>query len=338
MRKQILAAILILCCLLPLSLANAGFEDPSTLTVVLRYDDAPLPGIRISVCRVAEIRENNGSITFDTVAAFIGAGADFSNLGTAERNLAQAAILDAYAAAHNISRSTALTNSLGGAIFEDLPAGLYLVAQDDMEDSEYSMVPYLVMVPSIDQSTKITDNDVISHPKTEPTKRDAETISVSVYKLWTGGCNHPSSIQVQLYCNGSPFGAPVTLHSGNYWSHTWDNLNPDDTWTVDEPNVPAGYTKTVSGCARNGFIITNTKCEGGTPGPTCAPTCTPGPTCPPGTTPTPKPGKPGKPGDSPKTGDESNIPLWIALFVVSILGLIAMLRILIGKRRIITQK
>jgi len=323
MRKQILAVILILCCLLPLSFANAGFEDPSTLTVVLEYDNEPLPGIRIAICRVADVRENNGSINFDTVAAFVGAGADFSNLGTAERNLAQAAILDAYAAAHNIGRSVATTNSAGGATFENLPAGLYLVAQDDAENSEYSMAPYLVMVPNMDADTRVTDNNVVSHPKTGPTKRDGETISVSVYKLWIGGCNHPSSVQVQLYRNGTPHGSPVTLNAGNYWSHTWDNLDPDDTWTVDEPNVPAGYTKTVSGCARNGFIITNAKNPDGTPGPTCAPTCTPGPTATP---------KPGKPGGSPKTDDKNKIPLWVTLAVASLLGLLALLWVLIPKR------
>jgi len=86
-----------------------------------------------------------------------------------------------------------------------------------------------------------------------------ETISVKVTKVWQGEGPHPQSVQVQLYRDGTAFGSPSSLSAANNWTRTWTGLDKGHTWTVDEPNVPAGYTKTVSGDAVNGFTITNTR-------------------------------------------------------------------------------
>jgi len=327
MIKRITTVILAVICLLPLTLsvAYADFANPSTLTVVLRYDGGPLSGIRIAICRVAQIREDKGNIVFDTVPAFSGAGVDLTDLST-EKNVALAAVLNAYASAHNIGRNIALTDNGGGAFFKDLSAGLYLVAQDDSENSEYIMAPYMVMVPSLNPSDREPGYNVISHPKTEPTRRNDETVSVSVFKLWEGAGSHPTGVQAQLYRNGAPHGSPSTLNSGNYWSYTWNNLSPNYTWTVDEVEMPAGYMKTVSGGVRNGFIITNAK------DPTCTPSPTPTPTTALQTTPTNKPGSTGAPYKSPKTEDTANMWLWITLIAVSSFGLIAILLVLNAKR------
>ena len=56
-------------------------------------------------------------------------------------------------------------------------------------------------------------------------------------------------------------GAPVTLPSS--LTHTWSELpkyeaGAEINYTVDEPSVPAGYTKAVTGSASNGYTITNT--------------------------------------------------------------------------------
>ena len=84
---------------------------------------------------------------------------------------------------------------------------------------------------------------------------------VSVTKVWNDGnyVNRPTSVQVQLYRNGVAYGELVTLNATNNWRFTWANLEARATWTVDEPNVPAGYTKSISGGAESGFVITNTK-------------------------------------------------------------------------------
>jgi len=86
-----------------------------------------------------------------------------------------------------------------------------------------------------------------------------EFIDVRVTKVWQGGGEHPQSVQAQLYRDGTAYGNPSTLSAANNWTRAWPALDKGHTWTVDEVNVPEGYTKTLSGDTVNGFIITNIK-------------------------------------------------------------------------------
>jgi len=82
---------------------------------------------------------------------------------------------------------------------------------------------------------------------------------VSVYKVWAGVESPPAGgILVQLYRSGVPYGNGVTLNPSNHWSYTWNDLDMAGPWTVDEFDMPDGYTKTISGSAVSGFVITNT--------------------------------------------------------------------------------
>jgi len=83
--------------------------------------------------------------------------------------------------------------------------------------------------------------------------------TVMVSKVWNDNNNpeRPSEIKVQLYKNNIPEGAPVTLDNGNNWKYTWTDLPVASAWTVDETNIPKGYSKEISGSELTGFIITN---------------------------------------------------------------------------------
>ena len=90
--------------------------------------------------------------------------------------------------------------------------------------------------------------------------------SVTVTKAWSDADNQDGlrtdSVTVQLKMNGENKGEPVTLGNGN-WSHTWTDLIAQSggvthEYTVEEVNVPAGYTASVTGSAANGYTITNT--------------------------------------------------------------------------------
>jgi len=85
-----------------------------------------------------------------------------------------------------------------------------------------------------------------------------EFTNVRVTKVWQGEGGHPQSVQAQLYRDGTAYGNPATLSAANDWTRVWPGLEKGHIWTVDEVNVPEGYTKTVSGDAVNGFTITNT--------------------------------------------------------------------------------
>ena len=93
-----------------------------------------------------------------------------------------------------------------------------------------------------------------------------EETSVSVRKVWTDSDNQdgirPESISVQLKADGKASEDPVVLNEANTWTYTWTKLakNANKTeiqYTVDEVDVPSGYTKTVTK-ESTGYVITNT--------------------------------------------------------------------------------
>ena len=90
---------------------------------------------------------------------------------------------------------------------------------------------------------------------------EKEYTKYSVTKVWEDDNNRdnrrPDSVSVQLYANGTAKGNPVVLNNSNNWKYTWDKLvkmnnGTEISYTVDEPEVPTYYTKTV-----NGNTITN---------------------------------------------------------------------------------
>lgn len=87
--------------------------------------------------------------------------------------------------------------------------------------------------------------------------KEFKYIDVSAKKIWYGAdVVHPSSVKVTLYRDGVAY-ETVTLSAANGWNHTWENLTDEFAWTVDEPSVPSGYTKTVRQDGYS-FTITNT--------------------------------------------------------------------------------
>lgn len=93
-----------------------------------------------------------------------------------------------------------------------------------------------------------------------------ETTSFTVTKVWEDNGNQdgkqPNEITVQLYADGVAYGPTVKLNISNQWSYRWDPLpkykdvngnRGEIQYTVDEINVPEGYTKSI-----NGGTITNT--------------------------------------------------------------------------------
>jgi len=292
----LIAVICVLMLLTPITSSAAIDAELSNLTVIMEFGEEKLSGINVAVCRVADATEVENALVFDATAEFLSAGADFTEM-TEAKNVELAALLDAYAVANNITRTQELTDQQGIAQFRDLPVGLYLVAQTDLANSEYIIAPYLVMIPLF-QPTVGWEHDVVTYPKSEPVKRAPKVISV--HKLWAGTQNHPTSIVVQLYRNNQPHGDAVTLNAANHWSQTWEELSPIYTWTVDELNVPAGFSKSISGSESTGFVITNTKI----------------PTVP----------------DIPNTSDDSNMQLWVTLMIVGSIGLLVVLCVLNSER------
>ncbi len=96
------------------------------------------------------------------------------------------------------------------------------------------------------------------------------TMGVAVYKDWKHGANpvaqRPSAVKVQLK-KGTTVLKTVTLNEANHWQYYFDNLpylnESTEEYTVEEVDVPAGYTATYThtGNGKTGpttYTITNT--------------------------------------------------------------------------------
>ena len=315
MMKRIITVIIALILLLAMAASDSYAIGPETsnLTVVMEYGDRPLAGINVAVCRVAEPKEGSSGVIYSATQEFAGAEADFTNL-TDGKNVAMAAILNAHASKNGIRMTTETTGSNGKAYFYNLPAGLYLVAQRNGENSLYTIAPYLVAVPRPNAAGDGWDYNIVSYPKSEPVKRDPELISVNVFKIWKGTDSPPNNILVQLYQNGRPYGNIVSINASNYWHYTWDSLESGYAWTVDEIDVPSGFTKKISGDNNTGFIITNTKTPDGPDDQSGGNSDN--------QSGKQSGGKGGGKGATPKTGDTSNTPLWIMMMITSAFGVL----------------
>lgn len=75
-----------------------------------------------------------------------------------------------------------------------------------------------------------------------------ETTEIRANKEWTidDGGTRADSVTVQLYCDGQPWGDPVTLSDSNDWTTLWEELPVGHSWSVVEINVPAGFTSSVT--------------------------------------------------------------------------------------------
>ena len=98
----------------------------------------------------------------------------------------------------------------------------------------------------------ITNDDKPEEPGPEPS-----TVDVTVKKEWKldDGGTRPDSVTVELLKDGE-VDQTVTLNEANGWSYIWSGLSADYTWTVQEVNVPEGFTSTITQ-AGNVFVITN---------------------------------------------------------------------------------
>lgn len=92
----------------------------------------------------------------------------------------------------------------------------------------------------------------------KPTPPPEEYTHLTVRKLWDdNGVGRPDSVTVKLLCNGVETEQTQVLSNDNQWTYTWEQLDEDYTWSVEEI-VPEAYTPQYS-TTGNTTTITNTK-------------------------------------------------------------------------------
>lgn len=162
-----------------------------------------------------------------------------------------------------------------------------------------------------------------------------EKCQIPVEKIWDHGTNpessRPAAVTVNLK-NGETVIDSMTLTADCDWKGVFTELPVGGNYSVEEAAVPQ-YTTEVSGNANDGFVIKNTFVPAD-PEPGVPPAPEPGaPTNPnPGTPSSPEPGTSegdqGSTGNSnengsqlARTGDSTNVYLWLALAAVSALAI-----------------
>lgn len=126
------------------------------------------------------------------------------------------------------------------------------------------------------EESEVADYEEPVYTKTEEGKEVIYTITnkrvptkteVKVTKQWNDKNNlqeiRPSSITVELYADGVSTGITKTLSESNNWTETFEDLNEyangtKIVYTVEEVDVPEGYTPIITGNQDDGYTITNT--------------------------------------------------------------------------------
>lgn len=140
------------------------------------------------------------------------------------------------------------------------------LAKND-SDNNNKAISYTVEETSVDGYTASITGDAAngfvitnSHTPTGGSGGNTTTyISLIVKKVWItdDGGTAADSVSVNLLKNGV-VDRTVVLSGNNKWTYTWTGLNRADTWTVEEANVPDGFTSSTSSSASGTvWTITN---------------------------------------------------------------------------------
>lgn len=240
--------LLILCIgtALPVSAADAvDWERNGSVSVTLTDGDTAISGIEITLYKVADAVDRDGSLHFEFTDAF----ASFKGAPEALWDDVTVGRLADYAVGNNIAGKTLLTDETGSVYYENLSLGLYLVVQSGKAPGYSDCSPFLVSIPSEGENELIYDIDAT--PKTDIVR----LVDITVKKVWNDdGNGRPESVTVQLL-RGDTVVDTVKLSEGNGWSHTWTDQPKRDDWSLKEIDVPKGYTVTYQ---NNGFAYTVT--------------------------------------------------------------------------------
>lgn len=284
------AAVLVLVMILAMGVnvlaATSDFDKykKGSLTIDPKYDGNVIEGGTFEIYKVADVVDN--APTYQIASEFAPAAVDFSQLGTAEAQLAAVNELDKCTTyATPVETLDRANSNKSGA----LTAGVYLVVQKTAPADYIVAQSFLVFIPwnNTDGSGWVYDMTVnpkmgyeapeesespSPSPSQTPTPTpthwypDYDNVQVSVVKEWDdAGASYarPDQIKVALYQDGRLYDV-VTLDGDNGWKYSWGGLSRNVTWTVDELEVPDGYYSTVRKSG-NDFRITNVRNGGYAP-------------------------------------------------------------------------
>ena len=313
-RIGIIGLLLCIClCLIPCAQAAStadakeliALERSCGLTVSYHYEETACSDLPVDVYKVADVSEE---CYYTLTAAFQPTGLVLNGVQTNGEWDVIRSTLEAHMISNGIAEdASTLTDQNGLAHFDTLTPGLYLVVPGigTAGEMQYVFDSTLVSLPGLDTDGLWQYQAAVASKGTPIPPEDTDKdIPYYILKLWRGDSNdtaRPHMIEVDIFRNRELY-QTVVLSEDNHWSYSWTAKDDGTEWMVAERNIPSGYTVTLDQQDTT-FILTNTKI--------------------PDHTITESP--------PPKTGDTSNILLYILLMFVS--GSLLVLMGLTGKKK-----
>lgn len=227
---------------------DLDFNQKGSIRVALveKNGNTPIAGAELSVYHVATVALNSkGNLSYNYTEPFEACGAEIDDPGLSAK-------LEQFLNTQAVTATKAVTDSLGTANCTGLPLGLYFVKQTNTVEGFAPCKPFLVTVPLL--SDGVYHYDVEATPKTEV----AKLTSITIKKVWNTDetSKIPDSVTVQLLRNGTIV-KTATLNAQNQWQATFPDMPESDDYSVQEINIPQGFTVTY---AQNGYsyTVTNT--------------------------------------------------------------------------------
>ena len=243
-----LTVLLIITCVIAVSAEEFDPEKTGSVSVTLReqYEKTPIAGAQLSVYYIATVGINtDGNLNYIFAE-------EFAELDNAIDDPELAAKLDAYLSENEVPAIRVCTDENGTASCEALLPGLYLIRQTNTVEGFAPCTPFLVTVPF--ESNDGYVYEVNATPKTEV----AKLTSITIKKVWNTDASTEAadSVTVQLLRNDNVVKTAI-LNAQNKWQVTYADMPESDAYSIQEVDVPQGFTATYSE-AGYVFTVTNT--------------------------------------------------------------------------------
>lgn len=269
-RMEIIRRLFCLCLCLTVclgaavSVADAAMiispDKDCSLTIYCRHDGVDVSGVTVQLYKVADVTD---AYQYTLTSDFQSSGLVLNGIkSSAEWNVVRST-LESYISAQNIGAAEyAVTGQNGGVCFEGLKPGLYFAETGSAIQNSmiYTFESALVSIPGIEGSNWQYDVAVTCKSQATPMSPPYnDPIRFKVLKLWKGDSGQetrPDNVEIEIFRNGVSY-KTVILSEANNWSHTWTAKADGSDWTVVERNIPEGYALTVTE-KDTSFVLTNT--------------------------------------------------------------------------------
>lgn len=222
----------------PLDLNREG-----SITISLKnsadVQNSPLSGVKLSLYKIADAKEENYNLVFSLKQVYAGAGVELENFSDVQKAIEEAAVLAEFVADNDIqAHGTLLTDLDGTAGFKSLSCGMYLVLAQSGTGYDIAK-PFVVAVPMMNEDRTGWYYDLEALPKAE-----SAAGAVILNKI------DPSGKRLQ----GAVFNLEKRGADGSYQSFEI-NLVTDAAGQIVKTGLPFGEYRFVEVQAPAGYII-----------------------------------------------------------------------------------